>query len=363
MKLIHCADLHLDAKMTANLDREKAKERREELLQRMVLYAAEHNVRAILIAGDMFDTREIRKTTQNAVLQELKTHPDIDFYYLKGNHDSDNFLEDVEQLPDNLKLFSEEWSCYELSDRIRLYGAELSADNGNRLYTSLLLNPEKINLVMLHGQESETASKDRTEMVDLRALRNKGIDYLALGHIHLHKEGRLDARCTYCYPGCLEGRGFDECGVHGFQLLEIEEEKGKIKDSFVPFASRNLYTIPVDVTGCMSSAEMEERARSVLQESACSAKDLVKILLAGEVDVECEKNIGYIQKSLEDLFYFVKVYDETKLHIDIEQYALDVSLRGEFVRTVRAQEDLSEEDRNTIIRYGLQILDGEKEVE
>ena len=28
MKILHCADLHLDSKMTANLDKEKAKERK-----------------------------------------------------------------------------------------------------------------------------------------------------------------------------------------------------------------------------------------------------------------------------------------------------------------------------------------------
>ena len=31
MKLIHCADLHLDSKLSANLDREKARERKKEL--------------------------------------------------------------------------------------------------------------------------------------------------------------------------------------------------------------------------------------------------------------------------------------------------------------------------------------------
>ena len=32
MKLIHCADLHLDSKMNANLDKDHAKERKGELL-------------------------------------------------------------------------------------------------------------------------------------------------------------------------------------------------------------------------------------------------------------------------------------------------------------------------------------------
>ena len=58
MKLIHCADLHLDSRMEANLTKEQARERRQELLgtfTRMVAYAAKEGVRAILIAGYLFD--------------------------------------------------------------------------------------------------------------------------------------------------------------------------------------------------------------------------------------------------------------------------------------------------------------------
>ena len=39
MKLIHCADLHLDSDMTSNLTKEKAKERRTELLVTFALCA------------------------------------------------------------------------------------------------------------------------------------------------------------------------------------------------------------------------------------------------------------------------------------------------------------------------------------
>ena len=95
MKFIHCADLHLDSKMSANLDKDKAKERKAEILhtfERMVDYAEKNNVVAILIAGDMFDTKHITATTRNAVLYQITSHPDICFYYLNGNHDNDNFL-------------------------------------------------------------------------------------------------------------------------------------------------------------------------------------------------------------------------------------------------------------------------------
>ena len=44
MKIIHCADIHLDSKMSANLTKEKARERKTELLttfQNMVAYGAQ----------------------------------------------------------------------------------------------------------------------------------------------------------------------------------------------------------------------------------------------------------------------------------------------------------------------------------
>ena len=62
MKILHCADIHLDSAMTANLDKDKARERRNELLasfKDMVGYAVKERIGVIIIAGDLFDTRNI----------------------------------------------------------------------------------------------------------------------------------------------------------------------------------------------------------------------------------------------------------------------------------------------------------------
>ena len=51
MKLLHCADLHLDSKMTSILDKERARERKAELLhtfQDMVSYAVQNDIFHIL---------------------------------------------------------------------------------------------------------------------------------------------------------------------------------------------------------------------------------------------------------------------------------------------------------------------------
>lgn len=362
MKLIHCADLHLDAKMTSNLDKEKAKERKGELLhtfERMVAYAAQNDISAILIAGDMFDTKNISATTRNTVLAQIASHPDITFFYLKGNHDNDNFLSGLEQIPHNLKMFGSEWNTYKMGG-VNISGIELSKENSGAAYTSLVLENDKFNIVILHGQEAESVARDKAEVINLKALRNRGIDYLALGHVHAYKREQLDGRGIYCYPGCLEGRGFDECGEHGFVVLHIDDEKKTFTDVFIPFAERKLYTVEVDVSGVLSSTEMAARISKELKENNYSRENLLKIILTGMLDVECEKNVDYLVSKFKNDFYFLKIYDETSLRVNMEDYMLDESLKGEFVRMVMKSEDVSEEDKKIIIRYGLQAIAGEE---
>ena len=86
MKIIHCGDLHLDSKMTSNLSKEQARERKMEILRtftRMVDYAKKNGVRAIMIAGDLFDTHNISATARNLVKDTIAQTPEIDFYYLR----------------------------------------------------------------------------------------------------------------------------------------------------------------------------------------------------------------------------------------------------------------------------------------
>ncbi len=407
MKIIHCADLHLNSKMTANLTKDKAKERKAELLHtfiRMVDYAVKEGVQAIIIAGDLFDHNQISKTTRNAVYDQIRLHPWIEFYYLQGNHDSNSFLSDMEEIPDNLKLFGKEWISYTVAEtqeestaadnstvnaltgdhvegersaedrfdaergngnqraarKVTITGVELDQENSATVYHSLALDAGDFNIVVMHGQESEQrGGRDKTEIISLRELRNRGIDYLALGHIHRYKEDKLDARGIYCYCGCLEGRGFDECGERGFVILEIDREEGTCRRTFVPFACRRLYEIPVDVSGCHTTLDMKERIENALEQREIAPKNMVKVVLTGEFCVNDEKDIDFLSKQFQDSFYFFRIKDNTKWEIDYQAYELDESLKGEFVRTVKEADGMSEEDKAAVIRYGILALAGE----
>ena len=66
MKLIHCADIHLDSPMQTHMTAQQASVRNTEMLQsfvRLTEFAQERAVRAVLIAGDLFDGARVRGRT------------------------------------------------------------------------------------------------------------------------------------------------------------------------------------------------------------------------------------------------------------------------------------------------------------
>lgn len=368
MKLIHCADLHLDSKLQAHLDRETAMRRRNELLRnfaRLAEYAEENEVEALLIAGDLFDRDYVSALTRNTVLSVIETHPRIRFYYLRGNHDLGDCLGSACGRLRNLFLFGSRWKTYAEGDggTVAIAGIELTRENSADAHAALRLDPERFNIVLLHGQTGGTGgSSGRAGTISLRALRGRGIDYLALGHLHTRQEAVLDSRGICCYPGCLEGRGFDECGPHGFFLLDVDEKRRAMTHRFVPFAQRTLYSFRTDVTGCRTTAQMIEAVRRTLRSSGCTAGDMADVTLCGEIDVDCEMDLRYLHESLEAHLYFSRVNDATTLRIDPEEYLHEESLRGEFVRLVLAEPSIPESEKTAVIRCGFRAMDGEDPV-
>lgn len=354
MKIIHCSDIHLDSRMESNLTKQQAAQRASELRQtfsRLADYAAENGVSVVLIAGDMFDTERVSATTVGCVLDAIALHPGIDFLYLRGNHDESARAFAGFQLPDNLKLFSDSWQ-YHRYGNVLIAGVELTDGNHSSIYGSLELSERDINIVTLHGLESTVPG---AELVCIPSLRGRNIRYLALGHLHSYKLQPLDHSGEYCYCGCLEGRGFDECGPKGFVLLDIQDKR--LQTQFVPFAGRQLHEIRVDITGQTQS----NRICNAMLEAAAHVprEDMVKFVLCGSYTPETNKDLPHLTSVLRNRFFSVKISDESRLLLERGSYENDISLKGEFTRMVLAA-GLSEEDRDAVLCAGLQALSGEE---
>lgn len=364
MKVIHCADIHADSKFGTHFSKEQAEERRQEIVNtfaNMVRYARENDVKVIIIAGDLFDTKSTQqKNIKKRFAYVISQNPDIDFLYLRGNHDEDVDFAVDENLP-NLKRFTKEsWTCYSYGD-LNIYGREFAKTIPASTYSELALDATKKNIVILHGQVAEYKSKDGAPVISLPHLSNKNIDYLALGHIHDYKLAKLDSRAVWSYSGCLEGRGFDECGEKGFVLL-TENEKGSASNAFetkfVPFAQRTIHELEVSITGLFSYADIMKAISSAI--STLPSKDIIQVDLTGEISEETEIECSSYENALKSdfNFYYIRVKDKTEIKIDFEKYENDLSLKGEFIRLVKDKSDLSDEEKSKIIMTGIKALAG-----
>ena len=348
MKLIHCADFHLDAPLCTQMAPECARQRRNELLQtfgRMTEYARKQEVTAVLIAGDLFDVSAPRREVLDYVTDTIAGCPDIHFFYLRGNHDAEVRFDRV---PDNLHLFSHAWTSW-VCDEVTIYGAENCTDA--RDYDALAPDPDACNIVLLHGQAAFAAGP---ESVPLPLLRGRGIDYLALGHIHTHQSGTLDARGNWVCAGCPEGRGYDETGPKGFVLLEVQQRQ--LSAQFVPFALRTLHERTVDITDAETLVQQSQRIAERVAD--LPPQDMADIVLSGEILPGQAPDIIFLQQALAGRFFLCRVTDRTRLFVDRATYRQEASLKGAFFRLAE-EAALPPEDLEYVLRAGFAALDGD----
>ncbi len=322
---------------------EKRKTEVRNAFLRTVDFANKSGVSLVILAGDIFDREKPYKKDTDFFYSVVESNPQIDFLYLRGNHDEEG---ERPSLP-NLKTFGSEWTYYRYG-KLTVAGIEIEKSNARSYYSTLSLDEKSVNIVTLHGQLGEE--------INLVKLRDKSIDYLALGHIHGYSDGKLDDRGRYAYSGCLEGRGFDETGVKGFVLIEVNDG---LSYRFYPFSQRAIERYEVDVSTLLEGHAMALKIKSQIP---FKRENIYRIELVGEVDADVEEFASDVKKYLENECAFLSVKDCTKKKIDYAAYEYDLSLRGEFVRTVQASEDYTDEEKAQIVAYGLKALAG-REVE
>lgn len=348
MKIIHTSDLHLCSALTSRLDPRRAAIRRRELIstfERLVGEAEKNGVRAIIIAGDLFDTERITDSAASRVYDTIVSHRDITFIYLVGNHEGAAFISRIsEKLPENLKVFaSEDFTSYTVDD-VTFHG---SCRTEGRVFDSLRCNDATSNVAVLHGDLKKTG-----DGISLEALSGTGLDYLALGHYHTYSYKTAESGAVAVYSGTPEGRGFDECGSLGYVL--IDTDKKPIAHTFVPFSKRRLYDIPVDITGKNSQLQIEEaisRAVAHVTES-----DLLRVRLIGEYELDSRPDIARIEDKFVNNYWHFELKNETRLAISIESFRYDKTLKGEFIRLVLLDESLSDDMREKVIECGIRAL-------
>ena len=359
LKFIHAADLHLDSAFGALPPRQAAARRREsrELVFRLANYVNRNAVDVVLLAGDLFDSGNAFRETGEQLAEALG-QMEAKAFIAPGNHDwygpGSPWL--TVDWPENVHLFKEAHLTAAEVPQLNLvvHGAAFTGAEQAEGFLTGFCAPQdgKLHFGLLHG-EIEPAEA-RYAPIRREEIESSGLAYLALGHIHKRMEPRRFGNTLCAWPGCPEGRGFDELGEKGFYEGTVDDT-GAVSLTFVPFARRRYEILEVDVTGKSPRAALG----TALPED--TAAHLYRILLTGETGGG-GVDAAALTEALADRFYALEIRDHTRMAEDIWKRAEEDSLRGLFLRELRLKWDAAEteEERQTITqaaRFGLAALD------
>ncbi len=362
IKLLHAADLHLDSPFEALPAGKAAIRRREqrELLDALARLASTERVDLVLLSGDLLDSDKTFFETGESLVQALRSIPAAVFI-APGNHDCYSAQSPYArlQMPENVHIFTEHaMRCFALPGlNARVYGAAFTENRSGPMLRGFRAERREglTNILCLHG---DLGVKDSPyNPITEEELAQSGMDYAALGHVHKASGLRRAGATWYSWPGCPEGRGFDETGEKTVNLVELEDGQCRLKQ--VCIAGRRYEQMQVDVTGADPLIAIHS---SLPDDTVC---DVYRITLTGET--ETAPDLRRLYANLSELFFELQLRDETRLRHDVWDCAGEDTLRGLFLRRLKIRFDAagSEEERVKLeqaARWGLAALDNAEEV-
>lgn len=358
IRIIHAADLHLDSAFEA-LGAAAAAGRRQEqrqLLQRIFQLSEEKQAQILLLAGDVFDSSEFVYSETAQYLKSLIASCSAHVFVAPGNHDyySARSLWAQDGFGPRLHVFkSNNAQCVELPELgARVYGAAFTDFCAPPLLRDLATqkNEGTVNIGIFHG---DTRSPDsRYGPISPADIAASGLDYLALGHVHERSPLSRSGDTYWAYPGCPEGRGFDECGEKGVYFVRLAP--GKCEAEFIPVCRRQYHILELDAAGDIAA-----------QLPAGTENDIYRLILRGEC--AAAPDINAIAGALSGRFFALDIRDATRPARNIWEGADGDGLRGLFLKKMKAKYDAADEaSRQQIInatRWGLAALDGGEALE
>ena len=354
VRLIHAADFHLDSPFSG-LDPEQAIRRRaeqRELLGRLAELARDRNAELVLLAGDLFDAERVFQETAKALAQHLESIP-CPVLIAPGNHDFYSGRSPYATLrwPENVHIFTsgqlEGVSLPQLNCTV--YGAAFTAPRQDSTpLHGFQAQGDGMHLMVLHGQ---TGVLNEYGPIAPQDIQNSGLTYLALGHVHQYSGLNREGGTFWAYPGCPEGRGFDELGDKG--VLYIEAEPGNCRAEFVPLAKRRYQIFDIDVTGAENVLQAIEA-----QLPAGTQEDICRLRLTGERGLD-RLDLEDFGKKLAGRFYGVQLRDHTRLAQDLWARLEEDSLTGLFLQEMdrRRRQDPDSGLVELAVRFGLAALE------
>ncbi|MDX2272639.1 MAG: exonuclease SbcCD subunit D [Cyanobacteriota bacterium] len=399
---LHVADVHL------GFDRYESPERTKDffyafrdVLQR---YAVEAAVDFVLIAGDLFEHRTILPNTLNQaeLALGLLKQAGIPVLAIEGNHDNCpygvktswlRYLADHDFLRLLEPIYEPETQLLAWSDSnkrggycdlpcgVRVIGsnwygssAPKAIDDLAKAIHNLPKNPTINQTILMfhHGLEGQIARyQGALRYADLMPLREAGIDYLALGHIHK----------SYTVEGWI----FNPGSLEANSIAESEFERGAyyvhLSPGFVQakliqdHQQRPCYRLDWEAKGRETLEEIQETILTIVQQAVIpnSPQAIVEFKLKGQVGIpkssfderRIKQDIQQITHALIVIFRWEAKaldFDLSPATVDDNQrMAVETQVYHDLLASHAHYRKRSQELANVLLDLKEQVIDGQPE--
>lgn len=307
---IHAADLHLGAPFRGLRALSSAWATRllgaiPESYDRLIDAAIARDVDFVALSGDIFDSARPSYGDYLHFFEGLDRlgEAGIPAYLITGNHDPyTSWQHDFFSLPSNATMFPGDRPGFALVERD---GEPLCLVGGRGYYNQTWPMDECIAEGVTRAAAEDALLQDHPRAaeapfavgllhtglnldpvkapVDPAVLMRAGMDYWALGHIHMKYAFPSFDDPKLVFSGCIQGRDIKETGERGvYQVTLVEGMKADLE--FIPTASVVWQRMRVDVSDCANLPDVTDKImRELFRENgkAHCEEMVVRIALVG----------------------------------------------------------------------------------
>ena len=364
LRILHLADVHIGASMSAFGDAAEA--RRRALLdafRQLPEIARREDAHAVLVAGDVFDRPEPDPESRAAVAETFAriVADGRPVFVVPGNHDSSTLLRHPWAEPlGGARVFLgpafERVSVETAGGPLHVYG--LAYDLGREdapLTTFARADLPGVHVVLLHGSVdfSPHWKIGRNALrLPIETLAALDCDYVALGDYHgFRPPERFREAVRACYPGSFAAVDVTETGPRGYVVAELEPG-GPLRVLHRPSAVPHLDDVgDVDVGG---AGDQEEVMRRIAERVAPGTLPLVRLTGVPDYPLDAET----IARRLIERYGFGRVTDASTWYANarLDRIAEEDTVAAHAVRLARRRIEAAADDEDkAVVERALRI--------
>ena len=335
IKIVHTADNHIGMKFSnyPSPVKEHLIAERIAALKNIITIANQKKAHFLVIAGDLFDTINVKVADIKDVAVLLKTFEGEAVIVLPGNHDffeatPDSLWDKFRKHADHKKIIvldKYEPFEYSISDqKVVFYPACCRSKHSNENVIGWVKDAPKdkdsINIGLAHGNVTGLGLDNEDQYFNMtpEELKKAGVDFWLLGHIHVpFPKQSVNTNPNYFMPATHTPDGMN-CRHQGYcWYVDIDENK-KVTGELLQTGSIGFYDWNRTITSILDFEKLKAEVSALNKK-----KSLLRVELNGRLSADEIKQVKEdIIKLKEDFLFFA---DTNAIKIDIDAKYIDTN--------------------------------------